>query len=416
MKTKMLLLIVVMLTTLSNRGLSETGSGDGDRARLQGRWEMVATERLGVREEGYWGLQYEFSGDELKIFAGAKPHGSTKYHLDEAARPKQIDWVVRDITDAKHIKTEVVKGIYAIDGDRLTICIPLHSPRTPRPTMFKTEKTDDEEKRNIVLETFRRIPFADAAEERKRNEAAAERVRKEARFRLSSVISRENQGKFDVDFHGRFPPCTVFPPYWQDLVDLRDIRSLDFRACSGVSDDKMRYVSRLTALESLNLRSTDVGDAGLAQLSGLNNLKELDLSFTSVTDVGLAEVAKLGNLRKLVLTGTSVTEKAIDNVRAVKKNLVIDRLRPYTESQQKAAGELSRLGMSVEDDVDHFIRPATVACQIIISPAQVADSTFARKEDERGNAKLYGNRVEASAIAALLSKLPAPISVAMAGD
>jgi hypothetical protein len=282
--------------------------------------------------------------------------------------------------------------------------------------MFKTEKTDDEEKRTIVLETFRRIPFADAAEERKRNEAAAVRVRKEAQFRLSSVISRENQGWFDVDFHGRFPPCAVYPPHWQDLVDLRDIRSLDFRACLGVGDDKMRYLGKLTALESLNLHSTDVGDAGIAQLSGLNNLEELDLSFTSVSDVGLAEVAKMGSLRTLVLRGTSVTENAIEKLRAVKKDLVIGRPRPYTVSQQKAAGELNRLRMSVEDDVDHSIRPATVACQIIISPTQVADSTAARKEDERGNAKLYGKRVEASAIAALLSKLPAPISVTMAGD
>lgn len=415
MQTTMCRLIVVILAGMANRGFGETGIADSDRAKFQGRWEVTATERAGVKQEGCSGLQYEFSGDELIITAGAKSHGSTTYRLDETARPKQIDWLIRDVVDAKHIKTEVVKGIYAIEGDRLTICIPMYSPRTPRPIMFKTENTDDEEKKTIILETLRRIPLADPDEERKRNEAAVARIQEEAFFRLQPMVSRRNQGKFDVDFHQHSTTRTVFPTNWQHLVDLREIRSLVFRACAGVGNDEMCFVAKLIALESLDLHSTDVGDAGIAQLSGLNNLEYLDLSFTAVSDAGLAGIANMGNLRKLILKGTSVTDKAIESLLASRKDLVIERPRPYAESQQRAAAELSRLGMPIDDSLDQYVRPAILTCQVVISPTQVVDSTIARKEDERGNSKLYGKRAEASVVASLLSRLPAPISVTMAG-
>jgi uncharacterized protein (TIGR03067 family) len=414
MQTTIRLLIGVILAAVATCGFGETSASDSDQAKLQGRWELIATEKAGVKSEGLSGYVYEFSDGKVRMFADSKPRGSTTYRLNATTSPKQIDLLVTGVLADKTVKTAVSKGIYVLDRDRLTICRPLN-PEGRRPTAFRTEGGSDE-KENIIMETFRRISLADAAEERKRNGIAAARVQTEALLQLQSVLLRTSHGTFDIDFYQQRQPRNVFPGDWQHLVALREVKRLGFRACSGVGDGEMRYVSKLISLESLNLNSTEVGDAGVAQLRGLSNLRDIDLSFTSVSDACLAAIAGMRGLESVVLKGTSVTEKGIDNLRLARKNLVIDRPRAYTQSQQKAAAALAQLGMVVDDAIDQHLRPPTLACQIIVPPTKIADSTIAHKEDQRGNAKLYGKRVKASAVASLLSILPAPISVTIAGE
>ena len=52
-------------------------------------------------------------------------------------------------------------------------------------------------------------------------------------------------------------------------------------------DDEVAYLKRLTSLTFLELRGTQVTDAGLEHLEGLTNLESLDLSDTQVTAQGV---------------------------------------------------------------------------------------------------------------------------------
>jgi len=50
------------------------------------------------------------------------------------------------------------------------------------------------------------------------------------------------------------------------------------------------HLNGLTKLLVLDLRGTQVTDAGLAHLKGLTNLSKLDISFTQVSDAGVQEL------------------------------------------------------------------------------------------------------------------------------
>lgn len=114
------------------------------------------------------------------------------------------------------------------------------------------------------------------------------------------------------------------------LVDLSLDRS------GQISDKAMMDVGKWTTLESLNLRTTSVGDTGLGYLKDLRlkklilidlkgrvsdqgmkalgqmtSLEHLDLSFNPITDEGLMELTKLKNLKFLDLSGTDVTWEGI---------------------------------------------------------------------------------------------------------
>ncbi len=55
-----------------------------------------------------------------------------------------------------------------------------------------------------------------------------------------------------------------------------------------ITDDGLKYLSRLAKLDTLDLAETGVTDAGLRCLTGLSNLKHLDLTKTRVTAEGVA--------------------------------------------------------------------------------------------------------------------------------
>ncbi len=80
---------------------------------------------------------------------------------------------------------------------------------------------------------------------------------------------------------------------------------------TGVTDAGLAELAGLTNLQALDLGFTSVTDAGLAELAGLANLQTLDLGLTSVTDAGLAELAGLANLQVLDLSFTRVTDAGL---------------------------------------------------------------------------------------------------------
>lgn len=86
-----------------------------------------------------------------------------------------------------------------------------------------------------------------------------------------------------------------------------------------VEDKHLEPLKNAKSVYSLNLRCTDVTDAGLANLKGLNSLVKLHLEKTKVTDKGLANLKGLSNLEYLNVYGTQVTDKGLEQLTSLKK-------------------------------------------------------------------------------------------------
>jgi Leucine Rich repeat len=79
-----------------------------------------------------------------------------------------------------------------------------------------------------------------------------------------------------------------------------------------ISDPGMEEVAKLTSLESLDLRATQVTDTGLSKLLMLPKLQTLLLNNTGITDVGLLSLAKIKTLQKVsVFNCKQLTPKGI---------------------------------------------------------------------------------------------------------
>jgi hypothetical protein len=91
------------------------------------------------------------------------------------------------------------------------------------------------------------------------------------------------------------------------IEDLRPLASLEvlklskFGSARNISDDALAAVAALPKLKQLDLRKTQVGDAGMAAIAGMTQLTCLDVSGTKVTDDGLRHVGRLANMEYLDL-------------------------------------------------------------------------------------------------------------------
>jgi len=94
------------------------------------------------------------------------------------------------------------------------------------------------------------------------------------------------------------------------LKSLRRLKRLDLRRMA-VKDRGLVHVEGLVGLELLNLKLTEVTDAGMPRLSELTNLRELDLSKNHITDAGLVHLAGMARLQTLHLNGTKVTDEGV---------------------------------------------------------------------------------------------------------
>jgi hypothetical protein len=86
------------------------------------------------------------------------------------------------------------------------------------------------------------------------------------------------------------------------FVSLRD---------STVSDNDLKHLAKLTALEALDLTNAPVTGAGLANLHGLRSLKYLILRGTRTDDAGVEHLSGLTRLRTLILDETQISDAAL---------------------------------------------------------------------------------------------------------
>lgn len=91
----------------------------------------------------------------------------------------------------------------------------------------------------------------------------------------------------------------------QHLTALTALKSLTLSQ-SPIGDTTLLVIGRLEHLETLLIDQTQVTDAGLLNLSRLKQLRELNLAGCPITDSGLKSLAVLTNLKMLNLNETQI--------------------------------------------------------------------------------------------------------------
>jgi Leucine-rich repeat (LRR) protein len=78
-----------------------------------------------------------------------------------------------------------------------------------------------------------------------------------------------------------------------------------------ISDEGLRKLSELTALQTLRLAGTAITDAGMAHLATQTELRTLDISRTKVTVTGLQHLKGASKLRSIRAKDSGVSDKAL---------------------------------------------------------------------------------------------------------
>lgn len=98
------------------------------------------------------------------------------------------------------------------------------------------------------------------------------------------------------------------------LGEIPNLFSLNLKA-SNISDAGLANLKNLVTLKVLNLnRCPKITDAGVAELEKLINLEVLDLDFTQIDDPGLLHLKGFTKLRELTLQKTGVTDKGVKDI------------------------------------------------------------------------------------------------------
>ena len=108
------------------------------------------------------------------------------------------------------------------------------------------------------------------------------------------------------------PPA---PAWLRRLVGgdfLVDVTRVEFGAVPN--DQTLESIKVLTKLRGLDLRDSQVTDAGLENLRAWPELQSLNLSTTQATDSGIEHVKTLTKLELLVLSCTQVTDAGLENL------------------------------------------------------------------------------------------------------
>jgi hypothetical protein len=105
--------------------------------------------------------------------------------------------------------------------------------------------------------------------------------------------------------------CQVADEGLANFIDCPNLVEL-FLGGTRTTDAGLRqYFQGCKSLKRLELRQTQVGDAGIASFKDCKDLNFLDLSATSVGDAGLAHFIICQNLRQILLSKTKVTAAGV---------------------------------------------------------------------------------------------------------
>jgi uncharacterized protein (TIGR03067 family) len=104
------------------------GRARPDRQRIQGTWKVVA--KNGDENTDEKGNECVYADGKLTIKATSGEQFEMKYEIDPSKKPRVVDFA------GEYQGQQVaLKGIYLLQGNKLTVC--LSGPDQPRPTEFK---------------------------------------------------------------------------------------------------------------------------------------------------------------------------------------------------------------------------------------------------------------------------------------
>ncbi|MCE9556821.1 MAG: hypothetical protein K8T91_26025 [Planctomycetes bacterium] len=117
-----------------------------------------------------------------------------------------------------------------------------------------------------------------------------------------------------------------------DLKFLKNMPALEELQLNNtdITDVSLQHLEDLTALHTLWLDNTRVSDAGLKHLTGLTALIWLDVRNTQISDTGLEHLRNLTALKAIRLSQTKVTPAGMSRLKQSLPNcsIIIDRPPP----------------------------------------------------------------------------------------
>ena len=109
---------------------------DDAQQKLQGTWTATKAERDGKAAGDVVGHRLSFTGNRFQILSkDGKPLYAGTVRVNPSAQPWAIDFEHTE----EALKGKTWKGIYALDGDTLTICDNAPNLDADRPVSFETK-------------------------------------------------------------------------------------------------------------------------------------------------------------------------------------------------------------------------------------------------------------------------------------
>ena len=118
----------------------------------------------------------------------------------------------------------------------------------------------------------------------------------------------QNSSEFKGRFNRLFRDSSM-----KHLAQLGPIRTV-YLSHTFTTDESLKLVAQIPTVDKLNLYSTGITDAGLAQLKPLQRLREIVLNFSNIGDDGLKHLTEFPALTYLTLSHTAVTDKGMVHI------------------------------------------------------------------------------------------------------
>ena len=123
------------------------------------------------------------------------------------------------------------------------------------------------------------------------------------------------------------------------------------------TDETLALLKGSADIVELNLRGTDITDAGLPHIASLKSLKKLHLEKTKVTDAGLKQLAGLDSLEYLNLYGTEITDAGLETLKTIKSLKKVFLWQTKVTDAGQSALEISLANAYVNRGIDKVDYP-----------------------------------------------------------